>query len=145
MGVEEFGKSMWSWKVFMNYKIFSKRYIQKIYSKMYLVSYANTHHYVTDSVNHGMVKNTKTWISWDRCIIFLWNKKILNLCLWWPPLRSYRFVAEVTFQLSSIICYLISLWLFNILCDSTTFVLYIVIRYFHLHCYIVLTWVAIIC
>ena len=33
---------------------------QKIYSKMYLVSCTNTHRDVTDSVNYGMVKNTKT-------------------------------------------------------------------------------------
>ena len=33
--------------------------VQKIYSKMYLVSCANTHHDVIDSVNDGMVKNTK--------------------------------------------------------------------------------------
>ena len=34
--------------------------VQKIYSKMYLVSCINTHHDVTDYVNHGMVKNAKT-------------------------------------------------------------------------------------
>ena len=46
----------------------------------------------------GLVKNTITWISWERNIIFLWNKKILNLCLRWHILRSYCFVAEVTFK-----------------------------------------------
>ena len=45
-----------------------------------------------------MVKNTKTWISWERNIIFLRNKKILNLCLRWHILRSYHFVAEVTLK-----------------------------------------------
>ena len=45
-----------------------------------------------------MVKNTKTWIPQERTIIFLWNKKILNLCLRWQILRSYRFVGEVTFK-----------------------------------------------
>ena len=49
----------------------------KIYSKMYLVSCANTHRHVADSVNHGMLKNTKTWISWERNVIFLRNKKFL--------------------------------------------------------------------
>ena len=73
--------------------------VQKIYSKIHPVSCTNTHHDVTDLVNHGMVKNTKTWISWERNIIFLWNKKILNLWLRWHILRSYRFVAEVTFKL----------------------------------------------
>ena len=70
--------------------------VQKIYSKMYFVSC--THHDVTDLVNHGMVKNTKTWISWEQNIIFLWNKKILNLYLKWHILRKYHFVAEVTFK-----------------------------------------------
>ena len=28
------------------------------------VSHTNTHHDVTDLVNQGTVKNTKTWISW---------------------------------------------------------------------------------
>ena len=66
-----------------------KRYIQKC---------TLSHCDVTDSVNHGVVKNTKTWISWEQNIIFLRNKKILNLCLRWHILRSYRFVAEVTFK-----------------------------------------------
>ena len=65
---------------------------------MYLVSCTNTHHDVTDSINHGIVKNMKTWISWERNIIFLRNKRILNLCLRWHILRSYRFVVEVTFE-----------------------------------------------
>ena len=30
---------------------------------MHPVSCTNTHHDVTDLINHGMVKNTKTWIS----------------------------------------------------------------------------------
>ena len=67
--------------------------VQKIYSKMHLVSCTNTHRDVTDSVNHGMIENTKTWISWERNIIFLRNKMFLILFL-----RSYRFVAEVTFK-----------------------------------------------
>ena len=72
--------------------------VQKIYSKVYLVSCTNTHRYITDSVNHGMVMNTKTWISWEQNIIFPRNKKIINLCPRWHILRSYRFVAEVTFK-----------------------------------------------
>ena len=56
------------------------------------------HRDITDLVNHGMVKNTKTWISWERNIIFLRNKKILNLCFRWHILRSCRFVVEVTFK-----------------------------------------------
>ena len=52
---------------------------QKIYSKMYPVSCTNTYHDVRDLVNHGMVKNTKTWISREHNKTFLWNKNILNL------------------------------------------------------------------
>ena len=81
--------------------------VQKIYSKMYLVSRTNNHRDVTDSVKHGMVKNTETWISWERNIIFLRNKEIFNLCLRWHILRNYHFVAEVTFKITSffILCY----------------------------------------
>ena len=61
------------------------------------------HHDVTDLANHGMVKNTKTWISGKRNIIFLRNKKILNLCLRWHILRSYPFLAEVTFNVESLL------------------------------------------
>ena len=35
---------------------------------MHLVSCTNTHRDVADSVNHGLFKNTKTWIFWE------WNK-----------------------------------------------------------------------
>ena len=45
-----------------------------------------------------MVKNTKTWISRERNVIFLWNKKILNLYLRWHILRIYRYVLEITFK-----------------------------------------------
>ena len=70
-------------------------------------SCTNTHHNVTDLLNRGMDKNTKTWISWERNITFrwegnitfIWNKNILNLCLRWHILRSYRFVEDVTFKL----------------------------------------------
>ena len=39
------------------------------------VSCTNTHHDVTDLVNHGMVKNTKTWLFWERNKTFPRNKK----------------------------------------------------------------------
>ena len=65
---------------------------------MHLVSCNNTHHDVTDLVNHEMVKNVKTLIPWERNITFLQNKKIHNLCLRWHILRSYHFVAEVSFK-----------------------------------------------
>ena len=70
--------------------------VQKIYSKIHPVLCTNTHHDVIDLVNHEMVKNTKTWISWKRNIIFLRDKKILNLYLRWHILKSYRFLAGVT-------------------------------------------------
>ena len=65
---------------------------------MHIVSCTNTHHDATDLLNHGTVKNTKTRITWEWNITFLRNKKILNLCLRWHILRSYCFVAEVTFK-----------------------------------------------
>ena len=73
--------------------------VQKIYSKIHLISCTNTHHDINDLVNHGMVKNTKTWISWEPNIIFLQNKKILNLWFRLHILRSYCFVADVIFKL----------------------------------------------
>ena len=74
--------------------------IQNIYSKMHHVSCTNTHYDVTDLVHYRMVKNRKTWISWEWNINFLRNKKILNLCLIWHILRKYCFVAEVTFKVT---------------------------------------------
>ena len=52
--------------------------VQKIYSKMHPALCNNTQHDVTDLVNHGMVENTKTWISWKRNIIFYEIKKFLT-------------------------------------------------------------------
>ena len=75
---------------------------QKINSKLYIVSCSNTHHDVTDLVNRGMVQNIKFRISWELNITFLRNKKILNLCLRWYILRSYRFVTEVTLNLGMV-------------------------------------------
>ena len=77
--------------------------VQKIYLKMYLVSCTDTHRDTTDSANHRMVKSTKTWISWERNIIFPQNEKILNLHLRWHIMRSYHFEAEVTFK--GYLCY----------------------------------------
>ena len=71
--------------------------VQKIQSKVHLVSCTNTHHDVTDFVNLGIVKNTKICISWERNKTFLRNNKILNLCLGWYILRGC-FIAEVTFK-----------------------------------------------
>ena len=41
-------------------------------------SYTNIHYDVTDLVNHGMIKNAKTLISWERRMIFLKTKKLLT-------------------------------------------------------------------
>ena len=70
----------------------------KLFLKLTLVISINYPSFVNDLVNHGMVKNTKTWISRERNITFLKNKKILKLCLRWHILRNYRFVAQVTFN-----------------------------------------------
>ena len=74
--------------------------VEKTYSKMYLVWSTNIHCDVTNSVNLGIAKNTKTSMSWEQNIIFLRNKKIHNLCFRWHILRSYCFVAKVTFKLA---------------------------------------------
>ena len=50
-----------------------KRYIKK-----YILPHSNTDHDVTDLGNHGIVKNTRTWISWEWNINFRRNKKILS-------------------------------------------------------------------
>ena len=67
-------------------ELWLKRYIQN--ASCLMCSCANTHCDVIDLVNHGMVKNTKIWISWERNMTILWNKKILNLCLKWNILKS---------------------------------------------------------
>ena len=54
--------------------------VQKIYSKMHPVSCTNTHDDVTDLVNHGMVKNTKTWISWERNKNWNGLEHLFSLC-----------------------------------------------------------------
>ena len=71
-----------------------KRYIQKCTALS-----TNTHHGIKDFVKNRMVKNTKTWMNISReNITFLWSKKIINLCLRRYILRSYSFVAHVTFK-----------------------------------------------
>ena len=65
---------------------------------MHSVSCTNIHHDVTVLLNHQMVKKLKTWTSWEWNTLFPRNKKILDLCLKWHILRSYCFVAEVTFN-----------------------------------------------
>ena len=65
---------------------------------MHPISCTNTHHDVTDLVNHGLIKNMKTRIPWVQNITFLRNKNNFKLYLRWHISRSYRFVAEVTFK-----------------------------------------------
>ena len=60
---------------------------------MHLVSCTNTHHDVTDFVDLGMVKNTKTWISWKQKITFPQNKKVLTCAsndTFWEVIVLYR-------------------------------------------------------
>ena len=45
---------------------------------MHPVSCTNTHHDVANFVDLGMVKNTKTCVSWEQKITFPRNKKILT-------------------------------------------------------------------
>ena len=46
---------------------------------MHPVSCTNTHHDVTDLLNHGMAENTKTWISQERNITFYETKNV-SIC-----------------------------------------------------------------
>ena len=116
--MEHLTKWKWTWKWTQSSRLF-KRFL-KIIALVYIyqlakfcdltscsstdifknarVTCTNTHHDVTDLVNDEMVENTKTWISWERSISLLQNKKTLNLCLRRHMLRSYRFVAEVIFK-----------------------------------------------
>ena len=80
--------------------------------KKYFVSCTNTNHDVTDLVNHEMVKNMKTKMSWERNITFLPIKKIPNLCLRWHIPRSNCFVVEVTFKTT------VGIW-YSALCFQT--------------------------
>ena len=61
---------------------------------MYPVSRNNTHHDVTDFVNHGMVKNAKLEYLENGTQPFH-EIKNLNLCFRCNVLSSYRFVAEL--------------------------------------------------
>ena len=55
-----------------------KFWLDLTYSKMHLVWCLNTHHDLIHLVNHGMIKNTKTWMSWEQKITFRWNKNIFK-------------------------------------------------------------------
>ena len=52
--------------------------VQKIYSKMYLVSCTNTHRDVIDSVNHWMVKIQK--LEYLENVKFFYEIKELLIC-----------------------------------------------------------------
>ena len=58
---------------------------------MHLVSFTNTHRDLTDLVNHCIVKNAKTWISWEQNLVFLQNKKFWICASDGHNSRSYCF------------------------------------------------------
>ena len=58
---------------------------------MYPDSCINTHHDVTHLINHVMVKKQKLKYLENGTKIFYEINKILNLCLRWHILTSYRF------------------------------------------------------
>ena len=83
------------------------------------------------------------WVSWERNIIFLQNKKILNLCFRWDILRSYRFVAEVNFNYEPInykACpisnYRITFPIHYIYINTLHILIYIVYIYIYIYIYI---------
>ena len=91
----------------------------KRHSKMHPVSCSNTLSWRYRFVNHGIVKNTKTWLSWEWNINFLQNKKILNLYLRWHILRSYRFIAEATFKAKFLEEWHLAMAEFDVMCRNT--------------------------
>ena len=68
-----------------------------MYLKMLRVSCTNTRHDVSDLVNHGIVKMKNMKIL--RIIFQRDKKKNFNLRFKLGILRSYHFVAEITFNL----------------------------------------------
>ena len=72
-------------QVWWLHELWFKRYIQKCTLPRVLIL-------IVTSQILWVMGWLKTWISWERNIIFL------NLCLSWHILRSYRFLAEVTFK-----------------------------------------------
>ena len=73
-------------------ELWSKRYIQK-YTLSHVLILIMTSHiwYITRWLQ-------MQWIFWEQNITFLRKNKILNLCLMWHIFRSYRFVAQLTFN-----------------------------------------------
>ena len=69
----------------------------KLQSSICTASCTYTNYETTDLLNHTIVKNTKTLISWEWNVTF-YKTKILHLCLKWHILRSYRFVADATLK-----------------------------------------------
>ena len=65
---------------------------------MHVVSCTKIHHDAIDLVNHGMFKNTKSGVSWERYITFLRNKKIFNLAWDEKFWEIIVLLAEVTFM-----------------------------------------------
>lgn len=55
-------------------------YGSKIHSKMYPLSWANTHNEAIALEFHDMVRNTKKRVSPKQNMTFIWNQEILNLC-----------------------------------------------------------------
>ena len=79
-------------------ELWFKRYIQKCFLSHVLIVMMTSQIWLI----MGCL-NTKTWISWEQNITFLWDKKILNVYLRRHILRSYHFVGEVT--LSKYLCH----------------------------------------
>ena len=77
--------------------------VQKIYSKMHLISCTNADCDITDlakKIIKKYLKIQKHEYLENGTYFFYEIKKILNLRFRWHILRSYHFVAEVTFLMS---------------------------------------------
>ena len=101
---------------------------------MHPVTCINTHHDVKDLVNQGMVKNTKTWISWEWNMTFLRNKKKFFYCAsddtFWEVVNALQintFFKKTTtcigLQTENIVCKYVIYYSFNLghgFCSSSS-------------------------
>ena len=86
--------------------------VNELWFKRHIQNYALSHVLIFIMTSQiwslmGWLKVKNLNISKKQNITFPWNKKILNLSLRWRILRSYHFVAEITFKYACAVSYLI--------------------------------------
>ena len=95
---------------------------------MHLVSCTNTHHDVTDFVDLGMVKNTKSWISWEQNII---KKSIIkkSLTCTLDDTSWEDIVSEVTFTIFTSFQWLLDVTVKDVLDFFACFLLFTLLNW----------------